>query len=132
MNESLHTFFLAQSMGLYLLIAGIIMLARADYYRDMLTHLKEGSSSIVVAATFGLILGIALVLVHNIWIWESEVIITLIAWFLLIKSVLWLGFPEAMVSYSKKVYSKFGYYFVSVLAVILGMVLMSHGFYHFM
>ncbi len=131
-DSQLHTLFFAQSMGLYLVIVGIIMLARAPYYKEMLTHLKAGSASIVVGASFGLILGISLVLVHNIWVLESEVLVTLVAWFLLIKSVLWLGFPEAMVSYSKKFYSDAGYYFVAGLALIIGIILMAHGFYLFM
>ena len=108
MHESLHTLFLAQAVGLYLVIIAIIMLDRARYYQDLLTHVKVGSSAIVVAASLGLTLGIILVLVHNLWIWESEVLITIFAWCLLIKSVLWLAFPEFMVNLTHKVYSGWG------------------------
>jgi hypothetical protein len=131
MNDSLHSLFLAQAMGLYLVIIAIIMLARAGYYRQMLTHIKEGSPTIILGATLGLILGICLVLVHNIWILESEVLITLVAWFLLIKSVLWLSFPESMVNITHKVYSGPGYYVVAIVAGIIGILLFTHGFYLF-
>lgn len=131
MHESLHTLFLAQAIGLYLVIVAIVMLARAGYYRDLLTHVKVGSSAIVVAATLGLILGILLVLVHNLWIWQSEVLITLVAWCVLIKSVLWLSFPEFMVDLTHKVYAGWGYYVIAIIAGIIGVVLMAHGFYLF-
>jgi hypothetical protein len=131
MNDSLHSLFLAQALGLYLLIVAIIMLARAGYYRNMLTHLKADSPTVVIVATVGLIVSIPLVLVHNIWIWESEVLITLIVWFLLIKSVLWLSFPECMVNLSQKIYSGWGYYAVAIIAGIIGILLINHGFYLF-
>lgn len=131
MHESLHTLFLAQAVGLYLVIIAIIMLARARYYQDLLTHIKVGSSAIVVAATLGLILGIMLVLVHNLWLWESEVLITIFAWCLLIKSILWLSFPEFMVNLTHKVYSGPGYYAVAIIAGLIGIVLMAHGFFLF-
>lgn len=131
MNDSLHSLFLAQSMGVYLVIISIIMLSRAKYYRELLTHVKEGNPTLILAATLGLILGIVLVLVHNIWIWESEVLITLVSWFLLIKSVLWLSLPESMVRISHKVYSGSGYYVVASIAGVIGVLLISHGFYLF-
>ncbi|MBL7478436.1 hypothetical protein [Legionella bononiensis] len=131
MHESLHTLFFAQGIGLYLIIIAIIMLTRAAYYQEMLTHLKVGSATIVVAATIGLIIGILMVLVHNIWIWESDVLITLIAWLLVIKSVMWLAFPECMVKYTEKVYSGWGYYLVAIIAAIIGIVLLAHGFFLF-
>ena|SRR3990167_1668119 len=131
LNDTLHSLFLAQAIGLYLLIVGIIMISRAKYYQDLLSHIKVGNSTIVLAGSFGLIVGISVVLVHNIWIWESELVITLVGWALLIKSILWLSFPEKMVKYAIKLYSGMGYYIVSVLAMLGGILLMTHGFYLF-
>lgn len=131
MNDSLHSLFLAQAMGLYFVIVAIIMLARARYYQNILTRAHAGSSSMAVAGTMGLILGILLVLVHNIWVMDIEVLITMVAWLVLIKSVLWLGLPEMMANYTHKVYQGPGYYVLAILAGILGVILMSYGFYHF-
>jgi uncharacterized membrane protein len=131
LNDSLHSLFLAQVMGLYLVIVAIVMLTRAAYYRNLLTHVKTDSPTIVLAATLGLILGLCLVVVHNIWIWESEVLVTLVAWFLLIKSVLWLAFPEKMVNFTHKMYSGPGFYFAAIVAGVIGILLISHGFYLF-
>lgn len=131
-NESLHTILLAQGMGLYLVITAVIMLARPNYYKELLTHIKVSNSTITLAAIVGLMLGIALVLVHNIWIWESEVLITIISWFVLIQSVLWLSFPNCMINCNQKLYSGWTYYLVAIIAGIIGVTLMAHGFYPYM
>ena len=129
MEEGLHTFLLAQALGLFLVIMAIIMGARAQYYKKLFSHLKEGSSTILLAGTVGLIFGIVMVLIHNLWLLETEVIITLVAWFVLIKSILWLSFPNEMVNVAKKVYSGWGYYLVAIVSGALGIILMAHGFY---
>lgn len=132
MNESIHTIFFAQAMGLYLLIIAIIMLARASYYQAILTHLKVGSSTVVVTAAFGLIVGIIIVLTHNVWIMESEVLVTLLGWALCIKSICWLSIPEFMVKMAHKMYSGSGYYVAALLTGVIGVILSAHGFYLFM
>lgn len=132
MNESIHTIFLAQAIGLYLLIVAIIMLTRVSYYQEILTHLKAGSSTVVVTAALGLIMGIIIVLTHHVWTTESEVLVTLVGWFLLIKSICWLSIPEFMVKLTHTVYSGWGYYVAAILAGVIGVVLCAHGFYLFM
>lgn len=131
LNDSLHSIIIAQVMGFYLLIVAIIMLARAPYYRAMMTNLKSCNHAIMVGAAFSLIIGIFLVIVHNIWIWESEVMITVIGWLILIKSILWLALPERMMTFSNKLYSGAGYYVAAAITGILGILLLSHGFYLF-
>ncbi|MBA2656197.1 MAG: hypothetical protein H0U70_04345 [Tatlockia sp.] len=131
MNESLHSLFLAQALGLYLLIVAIVMLSRAGYYRNMLANIKIGSPAIVIGAIVGLIVSIPLVLLHNIWVWESEVLITLVAWFLLIKSVLWLSLPEFMIKLTRRMYSGWGYYVAIAFVGIIAILLITHGFYLF-
>lgn len=130
-NETLHTLFIAQVMGLYFLITAIIMLSRANYYQPLLSNMKPDHPTIVLGASAGLILGIMIVLVHNIWIFESEVVTTIVAWTILIKSVFWLSFPEMMVRFCHRVYSGPGYWIVAVLTGFLGVFMMSHGFYLF-
>lgn len=132
MEESIHTIFLAQAIGLYLLIMSVVMLSRANYYQEIMSHLKDGSPTVVVTATLGLIFGIIIVLTHNLWTQESEVLVTLFGWFLLIKSVCWLSLPECMVKLTHRLSSGRGYYVATILAGVIGVILCAHGFYLFM
>jgi hypothetical protein len=130
MNLSLHVLLLERAIGLYLLIASIIMLCRGSYYRELLMNIKPGSGAALVLASIGLMLGIMLVLVHNIWMWNFELLITIIAWGVLVKSVLWLAFPDCVVNCIKKMYSCcWMYYLMGLLMGLIGLMMIMHGCY---
>lgn len=132
MNVSLHSLLFSQVLGFYLLIMAIVMLARADYYRSLMVNLKECTLAILVGACFSLIIGIILVLTHNIWVWQPEVIITVVAWLILIKSILWLSIPETMMKWGSSWYKGWGYYATAIISGVLGIILLSHGIYLFL
>lgn len=131
MHESLHSIILGQIIGLYLVITSIIMIARAKYYRTLLTNLKVGSSTMVGMASFGLMLGLFLVVIHNVWVMKPELLVTIVAWIILIKSIFWLALPETMVKYSRNMYSGWGYYFGAIVAGLIGIILLAFGYYSY-
>ncbi len=124
-----HTFLLSQIFGLYMVVMAIILLCRMRFYRSIVAGMKAQSSALIICASFGLLLGLFLVLIHNFWVMEPRVVITLLAWFILIKSILWLSLPEQMVAMSQKLFSGMGYYFVVLILAIVGIFLMTKGFY---
>lgn len=124
-----HSYVLAQVFGLYFVIMAIIMLSRVSYYRELIATLIQPTVGMMVGTSFGLLLGLLLIIVHNIWVLEPRVIITLIGWLIVIKSILWLAVPEAMVRLSKQVYSGSGYYFTCGVMLLIGIFLMTKGFY---
>lgn len=130
MSPFFHSFLIAQIFGLFMFIMSVILLSRVKFYRDLINGMKAHSVGAVVGASVGLLLGIFLVVLHNVWLFQSLVIITIVGWFIFIKSVLWLAFPEAVIAWNKKVYSGVGYYFVAAILMIFGILLLSHGFYH--
>ncbi|KTC85337.1 MULTISPECIES: hypothetical protein [Legionella] len=128
----LHSLIIAQIAGLYLLIMSIIMLLRRNTYRQFVAHLKPSSGLIIMTASFALILGLFIVVIHNRWVLEPDVIITLLGWIIVIKSILWLAVPEEMLAFTRGLYrSNWFYVFVIVLAII-GIFLILKGFYPFM
>lgn len=127
-----HSFILAQILGLYMVIMSIIMLSRASLYRGLIAQVQLGSSGLIIASSFSLFIGIGLVTIHNLWVWEPRLMVTLVAWFILVKSVLWLSFPECMLRCTKRLYAGPGYYVVSIIVAIIGIFLLTKGFYHWM
>ncbi|MDI9818528.1 MULTISPECIES: hypothetical protein [unclassified Legionella] len=127
-----HSYVIAQVLGFYLLIMAIIMLARVPFYRRFLMGLTADYGSIIVGASFGLVIGLIMVVVHNIWSMEPRVVVTILGWVILIKSILWLAIPDTMAVFSKKVYGGAGYYVVVAILAILGIILLTKGFYLFM
>lgn len=124
-----HTIILEQIFGLYLLIMAIVFLTRAKFYREVVRNMKAVNSGIFFSSSFGLMLGLLLVIVHNFWVWEPRVVVTILCWMVLVRSIIWLAFPEKMVERSKKMAAGPAYYVVSVIMALIGIYLMTSGFY---
>ncbi|HHF7348567.1 TPA: hypothetical protein ACPSKE_001748 [Legionella feeleii] len=127
-----HSLIFSQILGLYFIIVAMIMMIRIDFYRHFIMNLKAGSGVIILAASFSLIVGLMLVVVHNIWVLEPQVIITLLGWLLVILAILWLSIPEKMTHFSRLVYSGKGYYVLVLFTLFIGILLLTKGFYHYM
>lgn len=126
-----HSYVLAQMFGLYFVITGIIMLSRMPHYRSVIHKLDANDPMISLGASFGLLLGLFLIIVHNIWLWEPRLLITIICWFIAIKSLLWLAIPETLLEWSKRIYAGPGYLVVVGILLVVGVFLLTKGFYLF-
>ncbi len=125
----LHSFILAQVFGLYLIIMAVILLSRVKFYREFIQNLTTNSGGLVTGASVGLMLGILLVVIHNNWVMAPQVFVTIICWYVLIKSILWLSFPERMLAMTKRLFAGKGYYFMVAMMAIMGYILLTEGFY---
>ena len=128
---SLHTFFLAQVLGLYMVIMAIITLQRRDLYRNILRGIDKPNLAMMMGSAMGLIIGLVLVDVHNIWVMEPHVVITIVAWIILIKSVLWLSMPERMLTLCKKISKSSWFYLQMAITGLVGAFLVGNGFFAF-
>ncbi len=131
-GSPLHSFIFAQVFGLYFVVMSIILLSRADYYKAMIGKLKLPLPWVSMVASLSLFVSLFLVVMHNIWVFGPRVYITLLCWFFLIKSVLWLAVPERMLALLKKLWAGKGHYIACVVMIIVGMYMMVRGFYLFM
>lgn len=127
----LQTFIFEQVIGLYLIIMAIIMLARANYYRNVIRDLTADKTLILVSASLFLVLGLIVVVLHNLWDFKFNVIVTIVGWLIVIKAVLLLAFPEYMIQLSKKLYKGNYYYFMAIFEAIIGLLLLVHSYYFF-
>lgn len=123
-----HTVLIEQIFGLYLLIMAIVFLTRAKYYRELARNMKV-SGSVFLASSIELMLGLFLVVIHNFWVWEARVVVTILCWVVLIRAIIWLAFPETMIARTKKLAASPAYYVVSVVMALIGIYLMTRGFY---
>lgn len=131
-GSQLHTFLFSQVFGLYFVILAIIFLSRAEYYRAMIPKLKAPAPGTAMIASLSLFIGLILVTVHNIWVFQPRVLVTILCWLFLIKSILWLAAPERMLKIAQKMWSSNGHYFCSVTMLVVGVFMMIRGFYLFM
>lgn len=87
------TAFLAQFWGLTFVIMGGIFLIRRENVR-ILIKMVQDDALMILSGYAALVVGIAHVLVYNVWSSDWTVILTLIGWMALAKGIIRLAFPD--------------------------------------
>ena len=90
--------YLARLIGPPLAIIGAAMLLHPPVYLAAAVESLKSPALLYVAATLGLLGGIALVLAHNVWAADWRIIITLLGWISILDSALWLLLADRYVS----------------------------------
>lgn len=57
-------------------------------------EMTENKAFVISTGYISLLLGLATVVLHNVWVWDWQIAITIIGWSTLIKGILKIGFPE--------------------------------------
>lgn len=123
--------FLAKAWGLYLLIIALAFLINKNIFKILL-RLFENEGAVFASGVFNLMVGILMVLSHNIWTPDWRVIITLFGWIALAKGIIRLFWPRLLINVVIKRIGKLkdsGW--ISVLlgiALLLGLYLSFIGF----
>ncbi|MEK7509910.1 MAG: hypothetical protein AAB605_04340 [Patescibacteria group bacterium] len=88
------TLFLAQFWGWLLVILGLIFLLRRKALMDVMYQLVGDKSMTMLTGYLALTIGLVTVLLHNVWVADWRVIITIFGWFSLLKGIVRIGFPD--------------------------------------
>ena len=86
--------FLARLIGPALLIVGVGILLNQTYYRGMTREFVASRPLFYLASIIGVVAGLAIVLVHNVWVLNWRVLITLFGWINLLRGALSILLPE--------------------------------------
>jgi hypothetical protein len=78
------------------IIFGLSHLLYPAKWAALFLPLRERDTGALLVATFNLPLGLAVVLAHNVWVWDLPVIVTLAGWVMVAKSLFYLLFPRAL------------------------------------
>ncbi len=114
--------FVAQVFTLYVLAMGVGVLSGKLSIAKMADDLEKSHGLALVTGFFLLVLGALLVQYHNIWVKDWTVLITILAWAVLIKGFLLIAYPQVLLSFKglyKNMKSSFGVVFIA-LGLVLG------------
>ncbi|WP_058535129.1 hypothetical protein [Legionella saoudiensis] len=117
--------FLAKAMGIYLLIVSLSIFINMHSFVNLVNEMTKNEPLLFVTGFFTLIIGILLVLSHNIWQWDWRVLITVIAWLTLLKGASLILHPAMLYTYTATIN-----YITAAIDVILGVILCYFGFKH--
>ena len=88
------TIFLARFLGGYYLIFGLLFIITR--YLGRVIEMTDDKSFVISTGYITLLIGLATVILHNVWVANWTVVITLLGWSTLIKGVLKVGFPKVI------------------------------------
>ena len=89
------TIFLAQFWGWLSFVTAIVYLARGKSFLDELLRMHEDKGFVFLSGWVLLALGLITIILHNVWVADWRVIITITGWASILKGVTRMGFPEA-------------------------------------
>jgi len=121
---------LAQIFGLYLLIVGASLLINHKKLRRVFNDFGNHYSTVFTTGLFTLLLGLLLVLNHNIWEGEMWIIVvTVISWLTLLKGVTIVLLPiDSFKKVMQVVNNENVYRIASVVSIVVGLYLTYVGF----
>ena len=127
MIENLNvTQLLAAFVGLYLIAAGIGLLREQDSYSKMLNEFRDNTALGFVTGAFVLALGAAMVAVHDVWTGPLAIIVSVIAWWTLIKGFCLLAIRNQFLAWANVVSLK-NSALLGTIVIVVGAALLAAG-----
>jgi uncharacterized membrane protein len=122
--------FIAKLLGPMLLVVGAALLTRPEAFRALLREFVASGILLYMAGFFGLLGGLALVLVHNVWALDWRVLITLIGWTSLIRALVTIFWPQGIASIGAKLIElKWLFTAAAMVNLVIGAALSYFGYF---
>lgn len=96
------SYFLAQLLGLTLIIFAGIAMFRSAIITATIRDLRPYSFSMLLAGFAAIVAGLSIILTHNIWEFSWIGLITLFGWSALLKGVTYVAFPNFIIGTANK------------------------------
>lgn len=121
--------FLAKLLGPTLLLVGIGLLINRDGYRAMAREFLASRALIYIAGMLAFIPGLAVVLLHNVWVADWRVLITLLGWLSVIAGIIRILFPQEVTRMGTRLINNPTAFMLSgAVMLVIGAILSFYGF----
>jgi len=84
--------FFARLWGSFYIVFGFLSLITGQLGRTI--EMTEDKSFVISTGYISFLMGLVTVILHNVWVSDWRVVITILAWSTLIKGIQKIGFPE--------------------------------------
>ena len=122
--------FLAKLIGPVMLVIAVAILKDRDGFRAMGEQLLSSRPLIFIAGMIPLIVGLSIVLNHNVWTASWRVLITAFGWFAIFVGCFRILFPSVVASIGSKVITKPATMpAVAAVLAVLGTIFCFYGYF---
>jgi hypothetical protein len=129
MRKSLSSKFLAKVFGIYLLVTGLLVLFNLQDFVFNIKNLLNTPSLLFLSGFITLILSILILVAHFKWQWGWPLIITLLGFWLFIKALILLLFPQYLGKIFNPIFSSAVYgYTMGAIILAFASLLLYFGF----
>jgi len=119
--------YLAEIWGISITVVCLALLIKEKHLRRLFAEI-ETENNMFCWGLASVVIGLAMVLAHNVWVKNWQVIVTILGWISLIKGLSLLFIPELVKSWVKKIESKQWLPFALVVGVFIGLAITYYGF----
>ncbi len=121
---------LAKIIGPYLVIVAIGIMLNLKFYQRMMEDFFKNSALIYLGGVLALIIGLLIVLFHNVWEANWAVLITIFGWIGLIKGVWLIIFPDSAGRLAQAYQKKAALLVVHLIIIlVIGVFLTAKGYF---
>jgi hypothetical protein len=122
--------FVAKLLGPVFLVVGAALLSRPEAFRALLREFVASGVLMYLAGFLGLLGGLALLIVHNVWALDWRLVITLIGWASLVRALVTIFRPQAIVSIADRLIEyKGAFRAAAVIDLVIGAALSYFGYW---
>src|SRR3989338_6953647 len=117
-----YTTFLAQVIGVFALVSGLSLIINKKLMLKVGKELIKNDALMLLGGYVNLVLGLFLVLTHNIWAWPTDLLatlVTLVAWLILIKGGVRLLVPDFAAKSAKMFLADSWYWPASIIWLLI-------------
>lgn len=126
---SMSSAFLAEFMGLYVIILSTAFILKHDSFVEYARNFAQDINLRYSVALVELAAGLAIVLKHNIWELSYVGIVTAVGWLMLIEAVFHLAATEEQeLNFVEHADDRAYWEVLGALSLVLGFYLLTHGF----
>ena len=122
--------FIARIFGLCYLIIGIGFLFNRKAFQQVMDDFCKNAALVFYGGLLALVIGVIIILTHNVWVANWIVIITIIGWAGFIKGIWMIVFPNTVFKFMQAYQKNKNLLMIhSIVALIFGAVLTFFGFF---
>ncbi|MBN2478693.1 MAG: hypothetical protein JXA94_00530 [Parachlamydiales bacterium] len=122
--------YLSKLIGLAFIIIGIALFAKPHDFQNTVKDVAKSNAIMTLISVCPLVVGLAIVIGHNIWVSHWIVLITIIGWLILVCGVIRLFFHKEIMEKMAKIATKKHYFvWVGIALFLVGCYLAGKGFF---
>ncbi|HXY32619.1 MAG TPA: hypothetical protein VEI07_00240 [Planctomycetaceae bacterium] len=121
--------FLARLLGPMYLVLSVALFLKPQMFRTVLRDFTASPALMYLGGFFGLLGGMALILVHNVWSLDWRIVITLLGWIALVRALIAIFRSEWILKAGSVILEHRSIFLAAaVLNLLIGLILSFYGY----